>query len=694
MDELLRGAPRGTAGWVCGFDAQPGDAGHRWAGRPYNAALMAPVIDGWVNLNTYVSVASLRPDADGQIGRTKDCFARLLALVVDDMDDSKLIGDVSWSLETSPGNRQMGIFLDGSDPDCADLALIDRVMAWLSKSGLLGNDVAGNNAARYVRLLIGTNNKERESGPWRHRVRVWQPRVRMTLEDAVASFGGDLDAIRAEGLTIGAVNPSLGPGEGQAEKIPRWIETIVSGGPGLHDSMRDIAASMLATGSHPGLVTSLLRGLGAQSGRRYSNPGEWQQRMNSIEAIVRSAERKFKVVARFKIESTDPESESESQFDDFADLESMARGTVFVVADTIEANALTLLYGSSGSGKSFIAISLGCSVGTGTPWFGKKTTQGPVFIIIGEGKNGILKRIRAWEKVTGVKVPRGCLFISKRGVALNQQRDASAVSDEIHRMSEQYGVKPAMVIIDTLARNFGDGDENSAQDMGEFINNVSNEIRAPFECAVVIVHHSGHGQDRARGSSSLRAAMDAEYQIKKFLSEDGGEKVEMTCTKMKDDDAPPKRMFKIKPVVIREASEDEPELGGAAIVSDDNPFDMLMIGSKSGTKITAGQLMTFVRGGDGEATTAKIQAHFDLTLVQAREVLAAAVAAGMLEVSGAGRGRRHSATKKALDDMSIWLATNILEGRAEEKARAEDVLKNGPPEASEEQEEDGDASQD
>ena len=92
------------------------------------------------------------------------------------------------------------------------------------------------------------------------------------------------------------------------------------------------------------------------------------------------------------------------------------------------------------------------------------------------------------------------------------------------------GKTPNLVVIDTVARCFGSGDENSTRDMNNFVKAVD-KIKKKYGCTVLLVHHTGHGtQERGRGSSVLIGALDSEYKIKK--SEDNI--VTLSCTNMKD----------------------------------------------------------------------------------------------------------------------------------------------------------------
>lgn len=68
----------------------------------------------------------------------------------------------------------------------------------------------------------------------------------------------------------------------------------------------------------------------------------------------------------------------------------------------------------------------------------------------------------------------------------------------------------------------------------------------PLGAAVLIVHHSGHGdKQRSRGSSSIRAAMDGEFSTTKT---EGG--IVLSCQKAKDFEALKPLHFTLKPTLL------------------------------------------------------------------------------------------------------------------------------------------------
>ena len=72
-----------------------------------------------------------------------------------------------------------------------------------------------------------------------------------------------------------------------------------------------------------------------------------------------------------------------------------------------------------------------------------------------------------------------------------------------------------LIEIDTLAKNFGTGDENSTRDMTAFLAGMD-ALRMATGAAVSAVHHCGHGEKgRARGNSSLPSGLDFCYRVER-----------------------------------------------------------------------------------------------------------------------------------------------------------------------------------
>lgn len=211
----------------------------------------------------------------------------------------------------------------------------------------------------------------------------------------------------------------------------------------------------------------------------------------------------------------------------------------WVLKGIIERGSSNLLFGESGAGKSLFALDWAYCIGTGRAWHGHKVKKPEqVVYIAGEGHRGLTLRMQALKQKYGDNPEN--IFFSQRSVNLLDEKEAQAIS----KIIEDMNVEPALIVIDTLHRNMN-GDENKSDDMAKFFKSI--EVLAHrLNCAILTVHHSGHGdKTRARGSSAIKAAMDAEYCITK----EGMTSI-FACTKSKDFEGGSDVRFGIKQVEL------------------------------------------------------------------------------------------------------------------------------------------------
>jgi AAA domain-containing protein len=532
LRELAAAAPRGSSLWVTAFVGNP-DLGSNWGGRPYNPVTLAETVDGWGAQNTYFSVAALMPDSDGELHRRKANFARLLTLVTDDVDPADLSGNASWVLQTSPGKRQVGIFLDGADPDCSNQALVDRLVTTMATKGLIRADRAGNNTVRYVRLLQGQNQKPRDSGAWTHMVEQWGPSVRLSLEDAAAVFGVDLADVRAAPLT--ATAPST-TGE-QGEHLRELTASVIRG-EALHDSLNMIAASLVATGVPGGAVVNLLRGLmDASSAPRDER---FHARFADIPRAVTTAQEKFArpttaeaLSAEGGLVLTVPE------------LHRKAGSVKWAVKHVVPEHGLGFIYGASGTFKSFVALDYALHRAYGMKWMGRRTRKATPVYLAAEGGAGLMRRIEAWHlmrKLDWRKCPMRVVI-----VPLTLRTEAATLREAIVAA----GVTPGDLIVDTMSQTFT-GNENSNDEVAEFLRVLGSDLRDGLDCTVTVVHHSGHSAtERPRGASAIVSNVDFAFGVfrdeKEMLAT-------MEFAKVKDSERPAAQTFSLS---VQELGRDE-----------------------------------------------------------------------------------------------------------------------------------------
>jgi hypothetical protein len=191
-----------------------------------------------------------------------------------------------------------------------------------------------------------------------------------------------------------------------------------------------------------------------------------------------------------------------------AALASAATGPApYLIKNLLQRGSHAVLYGAPGEGKTFVALDLAYHVAAGREWQGQRVAQGLALYLAYEGVGGLSRRGAALMAHYGnADVP---LYVMPADFNLREKPGRQELAAVIAGLPE----KPALIVIDTLARAMKGGDENSAQDMGALNDAVAALIHATGAC-VLLIHHSGKNKaSGARGSSALLGAVDTEIEV-------------------------------------------------------------------------------------------------------------------------------------------------------------------------------------
>jgi phage/plasmid primase-like uncharacterized protein len=181
----------------------------------------------------------------------------------------------------------------------------------------------------------------------------------------------------------------------------------------------------------------------------------------------------------------------------------------WLVKKWIQSQALVMVHGPSGGGKTFVVLDWCLRMASGIEdWSGHKVRPGNVVYLAGEGHHGLRGRVAAWKHHH--QAGKLKMWLSKDGCDLNTPTGYLKVVEQVRMLQE----RPSVIVVDTLHR-FLQGDENSAQDAKTMLD-ACNALMMEFNCSVILVHHTGvsdEAQHRARGSSAWRGALDIEISI-------------------------------------------------------------------------------------------------------------------------------------------------------------------------------------
>lgn len=183
-----------------------------------------------------------------------------------------------------------------------------------------------------------------------------------------------------------------------------------------------------------------------------------------------------------------------------------------IVQGALTAGGMSVGYGESNSGKSYLFSHLAFCMTRGVPWLGRQLQKGAVLYVAGEGAASIRRRLRAHERHFNCKV--GAFGLIPHALSLlDGSADVEELVAKIREAQSEVGESVILVIVDTLARAMAGANENASEDMGRLVR-AGDRIREETGAHVLWVHHSGKDQAKgARGHSSLRAALDTEIEV-------------------------------------------------------------------------------------------------------------------------------------------------------------------------------------
>jgi len=185
-----------------------------------------------------------------------------------------------------------------------------------------------------------------------------------------------------------------------------------------------------------------------------------------------------------------------------------------LIRGILDRDSLSAWFGDSEAGKSFLALDRALHIAHGMKWRGRKTRKGFVLYLIGEGKHGMIKRVKAWHEYHNIPITDNIAF-SVIPASLCQPDSVNQLVDDIQKLIDKIKCKPDLIELDTLNRHFGQGDENSTRDMTAFVAGMDT-LRKATEAAISTVHHCSLGaKDRGRGSIVLHNSVDFEFKVNK-----------------------------------------------------------------------------------------------------------------------------------------------------------------------------------
>jgi KaiC/GvpD/RAD55 family RecA-like ATPase len=216
-------------------------------------------------------------------------------------------------------------------------------------------------------------------------------------------------------------------------------------------------------------------------------------------------------------------------------------GRAYAVKGLIPRHGLVLIWGPAKCGKSFWTLDLVLHIAMGREYRGHKVQQGLVFYLALEGGFGYGDRLEAF-RLQRLGEHEGEIFFRLCGdETLILVQDVDTLVTAVRR---QCGAEvPAVIVIDTVNRSLNGPEDDKT--LGPYVI-AADKLRAAFDCAVLLIHHSGYDKTHARGHTLLPAAVDAEIGV----SRDKANNVVATVVSMRDGPADEKIASRLKTIDV------------------------------------------------------------------------------------------------------------------------------------------------
>ncbi len=221
----------------------------------------------------------------------------------------------------------------------------------------------------------------------------------------------------------------------------------------------------------------------------------------------------------------------------------------WLIPNLIERETFNVVFGKPGQGKTFFVLDMALNLASGNPWFGRCLKRAGVVYIAAEGFGGLTRRIAAWRDAHSLDVDSNVAF-AVINAAPDIINDAGAICDAIRKATMHWDVPVGLIVIDTLSRTFGGGDENGS-DMASYVT-ASGRIQRDLQCAVIVVHHQPkEAQNKTpRGHGALAGAADTMLYVHK-----AGDLFTAETVKSKDTPGDGVQRFKLRSIELIDADE-------------------------------------------------------------------------------------------------------------------------------------------
>ncbi len=247
---------------------------------------------------------------------------------------------------------------------------------------------------------------------------------------------------------------------------------------------------------------------------------------------------------------------------------------------------LAVVYGESGSGKTFWGLDLVMHVALGRPWRGKAVKAGRVLYVPAEGQGGFRNRVEAYKLHHGPSDAQ----LEPFGIVTDVPNLLTMDDKEMSAQALDWGGVD-IIVIDTLAQVTPGANENSSEDLGKAME-ACRRIHEATGALVILVHHAGKDPTKgARGWSGLKGGADVEIEIVR-----SGDVRHARISKQKDGEDGARFGFELQFVELETDEDGEPISSMVVAQSDAVAADTPRLGKWQAAVLKAVELAVGLTG--------------------------------------------------------------------------------------------------
>ena len=207
---------------------------------------------------------------------------------------------------------------------------------------------------------------------------------------------------------------------------------------------------------------------------------------------------------------TVPDEQLWYDFNDFIELDKVRE---YIVKDWLIAHGVTGLLAKRGTGKSTIALDLGCHLACDMDWLGLPTMKDwCVIYICGEDDEGMVLNARAWTE-HHERTPDRDRFRVAKGII--KMTDRATLKLRLAEMREWAGDRRCVVVLDTWARATSGASSNTQEEMDLAYGNAEAVAKALNGPMIACFHPPKDGRMTIRGSAVQEDASSGIWNLEK-----------------------------------------------------------------------------------------------------------------------------------------------------------------------------------